>query len=143
MVVNLVWTCIPSSIFQVDHDTVTRISSGNVVLTSLLDLFSRALCESEQSPIPKKIWLPIHPRYFGRDVTICPPYVHPPTCCLSVHKETNLKMLHFLAKCGTLKSDTVHPCCGQLTVKTVYLLTSNHMTVLQAQMLTFKVMCFF
>ena len=52
-------------------------------------------------------------------------------------------MLHFLAKCGTLKSDIVQLCCGQLTVKTVYLLTSNHMTVLQAQMLTFKVMCFF
>ena len=31
MVVNLGWTCIPSSIFQVDHDTVTRISSGIVV----------------------------------------------------------------------------------------------------------------
>ena len=50
------------------------------VLTSLLDLFRRALSEREQSPIPKKIWLPIHPRYFGRDVTIRLP-AHLPLVC--------------------------------------------------------------
>ena len=42
------------------------------VLTSLLDLFRRALSEREQSPIPKKIWLPIQLNNFGNHATVRP-----------------------------------------------------------------------
>ena len=46
-------------------------------------------------------------------------------------------------ECGSLQPDIVHSCCGQLTtVKTGYLLTSNHMTILQAQV-SIEIRCFF
>ena len=49
----------------------------------------------EQSPIAKKIWLPIHPRSFGCQLT-----VRPPARLLSAPQGNQCQMLHFLAAVG-------------------------------------------
>ena len=80
-------------------------------------------CDDSGALQLKKIWPSIHTLSFGSHVTVCE-YVHPPRPSVRPHhRETNLKMSHFLGSVGAC--NLILHIHGQLTaVKTWYPLTS-------------------